>query len=158
VTDDGNPFVQKFDNNGQFLMKWGGQGSEDGQFRHATGIAVDAQGNVFVADYEDKRVQKFNPQGEFVAGWTMGSDLNSTGTPEGIAVDAAGHVFITDYALGRVQVFSNDGEPLFAWGKYGPEPGQFRNPTGIALDADGNAYVVSQANNNVQVFQLPPIE
>jgi DNA-binding beta-propeller fold protein YncE len=139
-------------------MKWGGQGREDGQFSHATGIAVDLQGNIFVADYNNKRVQKFNPQGGFVISWTTANDLNSTGTPEGIAVDPAGHVFVTDYVFGRVQVFSNDGQPLFAWGAHGLEPGQFRKPTGIAIDFDGNAYVVSQQNNDLQIFQLPPIE
>jgi DNA-binding beta-propeller fold protein YncE len=149
--------VQRFDNDGQFLIKWGGQGREDGEFSHATGIAVDAQGNIFVADYNNKRVQKFNAQGDFLSAWTTASDLNSTGTPEGIAVDAEGHIFVTDYVFGRVQAFNNNGEPLFAWGKHGPDAGQFRKPTGIAVDAQGRVYVVSQMNNNVQVFQLPSI-
>ncbi|MFL7868528.1 MAG: hypothetical protein AB8I58_06845, partial [Anaerolineales bacterium] len=100
----------------------------------------------------------FDSQGEFIIGWTMGTDIDVTGTPEGIAVDEEGHVFVTDYLFGRVQVFSNDGQPLLAWGSHGLEAGQFRKPTGIALDAQGDAYVVSQTNNNLQVFALPAIE
>ncbi len=87
MTDDDNPYVQKFDNNGLFLTRWGGAGKGDGEFSHATGIAVDAQGNVFVADYENKRVQKFNSAGEFITQWTMGGDVKITGTPEAIFVD-----------------------------------------------------------------------
>jgi DNA-binding beta-propeller fold protein YncE len=118
---------------------------------------VDGQGNIFVADYNNQRVQKFDVQGAFITAWTLASDLNATGTPEGIAVDAQGRVYITDYQFGRVEVFSNDGEQLLVFGSHGLEDGQFRRPTGIAIDAQGNAYVVSQTNNNLQVFKMPEI-
>ena len=139
-------------------MKFGDQGRGDGQFSHATGIAVDGQGHIFVADYNNQRVQKFDGQGAFITAWTMASDLNSTGTPEGIAVDAQGRVYITDYQFGRVEVFNNDGEQLLVFGSHGLEDGQFRKPTGIAIDAQANAYIVSQTNNTVQVFAMPEIE
>ena len=50
---------QKFDSNGQFLTKWGSSGTGDGQFAHPVAIAVDAQGNSYVADYGSDRVQLF---------------------------------------------------------------------------------------------------
>ena len=155
VTDDGNPFVQKFDSNGQFLMKWGGAGEGDGQFSHATGIAVDAQGNTFVADYENKRVQKFDPAGNFVVAWEMGEDLNVRSVPEAIAVDADGKVYVSDYALGRVQVFDNDGKFLWALSSENISKSLFKRPTGIALDSNGRIFIVNQAGNTVQVYKLP---
>ena len=136
-------------------MKWGGLGTGDGQFSHATGIAVDGQGNVFVSDYENQRVQKFNAQGEFMLAWRMGEDVGVTGIPEGIAVDAQGRVYVTDYLLGRLQVFSNDGEFLWAWGVKSITKSLFKQPVGIALDSNTHVYVVNQAGNNVQVFNLP---
>ena len=67
VADMGNHRVQKFGPSGQFLLKWGAQGSGDGQFDFPSGIAVDGDGNVYVADSRNCRVQKFSPSGEFLA-------------------------------------------------------------------------------------------
>jgi tripartite motif-containing protein 71 len=110
VTDDGRPEIQVFDNDGNFLRKFGSRGRDDGQFQHPTGIAVDAAGNVYVSDYETKRVQKFDAEGNFLLGWGMAE--NSTGTPEGIAIDADGRLYITDYDRGP-------GRDFYAgWGIY----------------------------------------
>jgi DNA-binding beta-propeller fold protein YncE len=147
--------VQKFDNNGKFLMKWGRAGQGDGEFSHATGVAVDARGNIFVADYENKRVQKFNSLGESIVKWNMGSDSKIIGTPEAIFVDEQGQVYVTDYQFGRVEVFTNDGELLQTWGRKSLADALFKRPTGIALDHDGRVYVVNQSGDSVQVFNLP---
>jgi DNA-binding beta-propeller fold protein YncE len=58
VTDNFNNRVQKFTSTGGFVTAWGGSGSGPGQFDGPEGVAVDASGNVFVADGEH-RVQKF---------------------------------------------------------------------------------------------------
>lgn len=54
--------VQVFDADGQFLTKWGSKGGDDGQFTTPEGIAVDAAGNVYVADTGNDRVQVFKVQ------------------------------------------------------------------------------------------------
>ena len=56
---DGNP-VLKFDSNGNLMANWGDWGSGDGQFKSASGVAVDSSGNVYVADSGNSRVQKFS--------------------------------------------------------------------------------------------------
>ncbi len=159
VTDDGNPYVQKFDNDGNFLMRFGGDrnGSEssDGKFSHATGIAVDDHGNIFVADYETKYVQKFDESGVFITSWKMGEDIGVTGTPEGIAVDKDGKVYITDYDLGRLQVFDNDGNFLWALGGKSIGLNPFNRPTAIAFDGAGKLYVVNQLSAKVSIIELP---
>ncbi|MBK6646381.1 MAG: hypothetical protein IPG44_11665 [Anaerolineales bacterium] len=83
MTDDGNPYVQKFDIDGNFLMKFGGDGSGGGNFKHATGIAVDQQGHIFVVDYVTKYVQ-FDAVGVFITPGRWAKILASVGTPEGI--------------------------------------------------------------------------
>jgi DNA-binding beta-propeller fold protein YncE len=55
----GNNRVQKFDGNGTFLTKWGSAGSGYGQFQYPIALATDASGNVYVADQNSDRIQKF---------------------------------------------------------------------------------------------------
>jgi DNA-binding beta-propeller fold protein YncE len=116
---------------------------------------VDAHGNIFVSDYENKRVQKFDAQGNFITAWGMGADIEVTGIPEGIAIDDQGQVYITDYSLGRIQVFDNDGNWLRSFGSESITKPLFRQPVAIALDDDGHFYVVNQKSNTIKVFNLP---
>ena len=59
VADGENHRIQKFDGTGSFLTKWGSMGSGDGQFNLPRGVAVDGSGNVYVADQNNSRIQKF---------------------------------------------------------------------------------------------------
>jgi len=59
--DYGNHRIQKFDSDGNFLAKWGSYGSEDGQFIYPFGIAFDSEGNFYVTERGNHRVQKFAP-------------------------------------------------------------------------------------------------
>jgi hypothetical protein len=140
-----NHRVQKFTSDGQFVVKWGSYGSDDGQFRHPMGIAVDGSGDVYVVDYYNYRIQKFTSSGQFVTKWgSKGSGDGQFLYPIGIAVDAAGFVYVSDFSNNRVQKFKPvaDGSGGFnyvfdrKWGSTG-----FSNPTGIAVDGSGNVYV-----------------
>ncbi|MCH8102979.1 MAG: hypothetical protein IIB28_07485, partial [Chloroflexi bacterium] len=104
-----NNRVQVFSPEGRFLMKWGSAGSGDGQFRTPFSIAVDASGNVYVAEPFNHRVQVFSPEGRFLMKW--GSEGSGDGqflVPALIALDGSGNVFVADLDNHRVQVFSLD--------------------------------------------------
>jgi DNA-binding beta-propeller fold protein YncE len=58
VADYGNR-IQKFTSDGVYLTQWGTQGTGDGQFNNPAGVAVDASGNVYVADTDNNRIQVF---------------------------------------------------------------------------------------------------
>jgi tripartite motif-containing protein 71 len=68
VTDRDNNRIQKFDSTGKFITTWGSHGSDDGQFKSPTGIAVDSSGNAYITDYNN-RVQKFDNFGKFITTW-----------------------------------------------------------------------------------------
>src|SRR5262249_38131734 len=61
----GNSRIAKFDKNGKFVKSWGQRGTENGQFNIVHGIVIDAQGNLYVADSGNKRIQVFDSEGNF---------------------------------------------------------------------------------------------
>ncbi|MDO6391769.1 putative Ig domain-containing protein, partial [Pontibacter sp. BT731] len=96
----------KFDGQGAFLFQFGSEGSGEGQLSHPNGLTVDGQGNVYVADRFNHRVQKFDGQGAFL--FQFGSEGSGEGQlshPYGIAVDGQGNVYVADQFNHRVVVF-----------------------------------------------------
>ncbi len=121
------------------------------------GLAVDAEGHVFVADegrFSTRgayTIQKFTANGEFLNRW--GRDGFAPGhfdSPAGVAVDAAGNFYVADTANNRVQKFNKNGQFLTQWGSICD--GCLRVPAGIAIDHEGRLLVVDSANRQVQTF------
>lgn len=70
MTDEERLDVQKFDKNGNFITKWGTEGSGEGQFaRRIEDINVDSSDNVYVVDVGNNRIQKFDNNGNFISMW-----------------------------------------------------------------------------------------
>jgi DNA-binding beta-propeller fold protein YncE len=90
--------IEKYDSDSHLLTMWGSQGSGDGQFTEPSGIAVDAQGNVYVTDNrENYRVEKFDSDGKFLGKWgNWGSDNGQFEYPFRIAIDSQGNIYVTD--------------------------------------------------------------
>jgi sugar lactone lactonase YvrE len=154
VVDGGNHRIQKFTPEGQFIAKWGSQGSDDGLFINPSGAAIDASGNVYVVDTGNYRIQKFTPEGQFIAKWgSQGSGDGEFDLSKGIAIDVNGNVYVADTLNERIQKFTQDGQFITKWGGPGPGDGEFHCPEGIAIDASGNVYIANVcANWRIQKF------
>ena len=127
-----------------FVTQWGGSGAGPGQFSVPQGVAVDPGGDVYVADRDNNRVEKFDSNGNFLL--QFGSHGNGPGQLNGpghIALDPQGNVIVSDEGGYRVEKFSPTGTFLQQYGGFGQAPGQFRgNTRGVAADGAGNVYVV----------------
>ena len=118
----------------------GSYGSEDGQLKAPGDVATDAQGNLWILDANNGRVQKFGPDGQFLAKWgTPGTAEGQLNNPSAIAIDGAGNVLVADSF--RVQKFSPSGQLLAKFGSIGSGNGQFFAPTGLAVAGDGSIWV-----------------
>ncbi|MCF6324010.1 MAG: 6-bladed beta-propeller [Gammaproteobacteria bacterium] len=108
VADGYNDRVQVFSPNGDFSHKWGGPlamnifGSFNGWFATVTGLSVGPQGNIFVADFYNDRVQKFTPEGKFLNAFGIPAQ-GPTHTAIAVAVTEDGTVFVADYANHQIQ-------------------------------------------------------
>jgi DNA-binding beta-propeller fold protein YncE len=149
----GNCRVHHFSPSGALKRAWGVPGQGPGQFFLPHGIAVAADGRVFVCDRENDRIQIFSPDGEYLAEWT------DTQRPTHIVFDAQGHAYVSELwwhtgqtsqrhgpirepRHGRVSVYDAAGRLLTRWGS--PDacaPGSFAAPHGIAVDSRGDIYV-----------------
>lgn len=124
--------VTRITNNGQFVMKWGGDGPITNRFGHAgagtgpgqfngpQGAVIDAAGNLYVTEHENHRVQKFRitQSGsawnvQHLATWgSGGSGVGQFNTPYGITTDAAGDIWVADGFNSRLQKFTPNGDYL----------------------------------------------
>jgi sugar lactone lactonase YvrE len=139
----------------RFLLEWGRRGTDPGEFDFPIGIAIGPRDEVYVTDHRNARVQKFSPDGKFLAAFDVWP------YPGGIAVDRSGHLYLSNFGLTRpkeprrderISVYDGHGKLLRAWGKTGTGAGEFDMPGGVAIAPDGRVYVADQTNRRVQVF------
>jgi len=136
-----------------FISEWGESGiMTPGHFSHPQFIAVDADGNSYVSDLGNKRIQKFSSTGDFILSWGQSGTLpGEFHYPSGIAVNE-NFVFVADHDLHTVQKFSLNGTFVDQWGSYGQHDGDFKYPYGVTLDSKNNVYVVDTGNQRIQKF------
>ncbi len=180
VTDSGNHRIQVFRTDGQFVRQWGGfcdlgeggAGCVDpdgsgplplgaGQFKEPWGVAVAADGTVYVADTWNHRIQSFSPVGEFLQAWghfrqvgpdQTAGDMGYFYGPRDVAISSDGLLYVTDTGNKRVQVFGLDGSHIDVFGQGGPLDGQIDEPVGLDIGPGGLVYVADTWNGRVDVF------
>ena len=141
---------------GDVVDSIGKTGAADGTFRFPTHLTVDDNGNLFVTDFLNFRVQKFDVDGNFVR--TIGEPGDFPGAmprPKGIDVDRSGHLYAVDSAFEMVQIFDTEsGEPLMPFGKFGTVNGGTWLPSGVHIDYDNLAYFSQYIDPNFRAEYL----
>lgn len=130
----------------------GGEGRGGGQFIRPRGIAVDAAGNIYVADTGNSRIQKFDAKGTFILDMGDAGDQNGRlREPNGIAVDAKGNIYTADAARNRLMRFTPQGEFEKEWS--GTPDEEFYGPRDIAIAPNGSIYIVDQGRTRIVKFE-----
>jgi sugar lactone lactonase YvrE len=134
----------------------GVMGQGPGEFGLIADVIRDTQRNYYTSEYgEWDRIQKFTPEGKFVAQWGgHGSDDGQFMRPQHLELDAEGLLWVADSCNHRVQVFEQSGKFLKTWGTQGMEIGQLYYPYCLALDGKGHVYVSEYGNHRVQKFTV----
>jgi streptogramin lyase len=147
--------IRVFDATGKFVTAWGKSGSSDGEFAFLLGIGVDTEGNVYAADFNSVRIDKFDSTGKFLVGWATESPIG----PSGLAVDPQGNVYIANHRTHdhHIQKFDSHGQLLAEWGSGGSGDGQIgaganSGPEDLTVDRQGNVYVADKVNGRIEKF------
>jgi DNA-binding beta-propeller fold protein YncE len=129
----------------------GGRGSGKGEFDLPSGMCIDGNGNILVADTGNGRIEKFSPTGSFLSVIaSKGSGHGQLGEPNGIAVDRSGNIYVAEVASNhRVQKLAPDGTFIAEW--KGPDAG-FYGPRRIVIGPDDSVYVVDQGRTRIVKF------
>lgn len=155
ITGNNNHKVMVYDYSGKLLHKWGGQGTNRGEFRYPATISL-FNNNVFVVDVLNSRVQIFNAKGELQAiTGEWGILPGQLFRPKGVALDNKGNIYVSDSYLEIIQVFSSDTRFRYVLADKG-KPYKFTSPAGITIDKQNRLYVCEMLKNKVSVFSLEP--
>jgi sugar lactone lactonase YvrE len=161
VADTFNNRITHLAADGTVIQSWGSFAdlskgeAPGGTFFQPWGIAIGADGSVFVTDTWNHRIQKFSPDGQFITMWGYFGQAETSFAiwgPRDIAIDSNDHIFITDTGNKRVVIYDNNGNYVSQFGSIGLEPGQFDEPVGIAVDKDGLVYIADTWNQRIQVM------
>jgi DNA-binding beta-propeller fold protein YncE len=126
-----------------------------GTFARPTNVAVGPNGDVYISDTLNGRIQIFDADGTFIS--TFGKPGDGPGDfarPKGIALDSDGHIWVADADQNRVKIFDREGRLCAYFGEYGYFPGQFALPSGVTVDKNNRVIVAEQVlNGRLQVFR-----
>ncbi|HEY3946162.1 MAG TPA: 6-bladed beta-propeller [Solirubrobacteraceae bacterium] len=128
-------------------------GSGNGQFDEPSGLTIDSQGDVLVADEANDRVEVLSATGSYLTQFgSKGSGSGQLIEPSDVAI-SEGEVYVVDYGNNRVEEFSPSGAYLGEFGTAGAGPGQFKEPIGIAVNQNnGSLYVSDSGHYRIEEF------
>ena len=125
-----------------------------GDFAKPSGLALDADANLYVCDTLNNRIEVFDADGKFVRAFGKAGDgPGYFSRPKGIAIDGDGHIWVADGMQDRVQVFNNEWQLLISFGGHGLLPGQFQGLVGIAIDKNNRVFTSEIYPGRVQQFR-----
>lgn len=137
---------------GKTLFTFGSVGSKEGEFYDPTNITLGPEGDVYVTDTGNFRVQRFTPEGKFVRTYgQLGDAVGDFARPKGIALDRTGLLYVSDAAFDNVQVFDNSGRLLVFFGGPGDDRENMNLPAAITIDYDNVALFQKYADPNFKV-------
>lgn len=141
---------------GEHLLDIGSRGVEDGELNLPRDVTMGPDGNLYIVDGGNFRVQVFEPNGAYIRKiGSLGRMYGQFARPKGIAVDGDGNVYVSDSAHGNFQIFDQQGNLLLFVGSRSESDGRalYMLPAGIDVDEDGRVYMIDQYFRKLDIYR-----
>ncbi len=140
---------------GKLLFKFGSAGSKLGELFHPTNIAIGADGDVYVVETSNFRVQRFTADGKPIRIYgDFGNERGNFTRPKGIALDRNGRMYVGDSAFENVQISDGEGRLLLFFGQPGGNVEGLNLPVGISIDYENVRYFQADADPHFNIEYL----
>jgi len=157
VSDVRRHQVMLFDINGKLLKTLGKPGVKNpGEFKAPNALTTDQEGNLYIVDTGNQRVQVFDKNGKFklfINGSKDGKGDSVFVNPRGIGVDSHGNLFVVSNLTHFIYVFDKTGKQIFVFGGQGDMEKQFSLPNGLFIDEKDQIYITDTTNQRISVWQ-----
>jgi DNA-binding beta-propeller fold protein YncE len=159
AVDSDNNRIQKFDINGTLVKSIGRLGNTSGQFNIPITAVIDSDGDLYVNERGNERVQKLNPEGDPILMWgSRGPGKNQFCHSEHLAIDKFDNIYVADPQSdpgcshqAAVKKFDNQGNFITSW-RVLPAGERGADPEHLAVDSEGNVYLSERGNHRIQVY------
>lgn len=139
----------------QVYFEAGGPEAEDGKFLAPAGIAIDQQGNIYVADTGNNRLQKFDKQGKFLAKIVSSEKSGLLVAPRGVAIDREENIYLA--CTDKILKFNKASQQSGSFGSHSADDGNhLANPYQMAIKTDGQLLVADRSALRLKVFTKEP--
>ncbi|MBI4333496.1 MAG: NHL repeat-containing protein [Chloroflexi bacterium] len=109
--------------------------------------AVDSSGNIWVADWDNARIARYNSEGVYQTSFGQGV----IDSPTGVTIDSSGNFYVSNYWDSRIHKFDSGFNHVLDWGGYGAGDSQFKYPQDVVYNpSNGYIYVMDQWNHKVK--------
>lgn len=155
LADTGNNRIFKFSSDGELVKSIGGFGWEKEQFYTPVDIFASSGLDVFIADYDNQRVQRYDKDLNYIS--SQYSDENweerfRFGYPKSVALSRHGDLFILDGENNRLLKLDSFGEPELSFGDYSEGKGMLLDPVQLAISPADGIFVTDRQANKIFVF------
>ncbi len=129
----------------EFVTKWDGEGTGNGEFAYPRDVAVDQHGNVYVLELMNQRIQKFDSDGNFIKSWLVGGPVVDVEKYASYGISDTpvnNYIYVAATHANQIQAYDLDGNLKFVWGG-------LNMPYDVAVAKSGYVYVADTMNNRV---------
>jgi len=155
ILDAGANRLVKLNPKGEFIAAVGGLGWNPEEFDQPEDLAIKSQLNIFVADYNNKRIQRYDNHLNFIS--LLVSDVDTPSDlefsfPSGIDISRHGELFIADKESDRALKLNSFGQLMLIFGDYNSGEGQIQDAGKIEVDGNDLVYVSDVGAGEVALF------
>lgn len=144
----GEPHVLKFDREGELLKSWGEQGTGPSQFDTPHSVVIDTEGMVYVADRQNRRIQIFDRDGNYVKEWAY------KGLPCGLYIHSDGTMYMVSGFAGEILELDENGRAVGRNGQPGRGLGEFGEAHYMTMAPNGDIWVADTVKPELHKYVM----